>query len=157
MRTTLIILGLLLPVSVSCAPPPIFTSKCGMGFFGVTDGSDIPEYWNLQNYQHAEDRAVAEFKTVTGNPRFQNGCQYLNGYALYIYPTESVPFPEDPRYVLFGESDCRGGWVYVGNVPPQDGALSHELAHIVEGCKTKNHEGWNENGLNAAIERAQEG
>lgn len=141
--------------ALSCAPT-VCDTKCGVAFIGMVDGSEPPEAWNCEALQYAEDRAVYEFKFVKNNGVFPAACHYINGYRLWVYPTETFVSTWDSKSTRAGETYCGTKRIFVGNRPPLESAFSHELAHAVEDCRDPDHEFWGaDGGINEAIERAR--
>lgn len=140
----------------SCAPTAECVTRCGIRFVGTTDAAfEAPDTWTCEAIQYAEDRATYEFRNVR-NSLYWSACYYLNGYDLQIYPTQSFVSPFDNVSKRAGETYCWYKKFYLGTTEyPHQGAFSHELAHIVDSCATSNHEGWDESGLNVAIEAAR--
>lgn len=138
--------------TVSCATP-LCVTKCGLVLYGMIDGSDVPDSWSCEQIQHTEDRVLQEFKSVS-DPRYQNACPYFKDHTILVHPAPKFWSTSSNQWVV-GESYCASNSLAVSNLSPQQGGLGHELAHIVDGCNNIYHEGWDVNGLNEAIEQAQ--
>lgn len=140
-------------MTLSCAPT-VCDTKCGLSFIGMTDGSEPLESWTCEAIQDAEDRAVYEFKFVTNNAPLKAACFYINGYKLWVYPTETFQSPWDKSW-RSGETYCGTKRIFVGNRPPLEGAFIHELAHASDSCYTTEHEYWDApGGIDEAVRRA---
>jgi hypothetical protein len=142
---------------IGCNGAPLFTTTCGLEFYGTTDDSGLGPQWNQQAVQEIEDVTVESFKQVTADPRFANACERLRGWDLSIYPGHW--FDLSPGVTAAGATYCVGnqGVVVATRLKIQASALPHELAHVVQFCaptvRGDGHAGWQEQGIQAAIER----
>ncbi len=144
----------------SCAGAPVVcTTTCGLRLMD-------PAPWSCEAFQATETRTLAAFDVgVTYDPRFRKiySCGALSGYDVYVHDGESFTVPQLPGRELAGATYCHERRVIIATkVVPGDSALGHELGHVIQGCKPMisdvddpDHAGWDEHGINAAIEAAQ--
>lgn len=121
-----------------------------------------------RDLQHMEDAALAAFDRNVSDERLRQKArlQLLDGLQLYTHP---LPCWEQPQYnrVVCGQTVCWAGIIQIGTPPAQQWHLSsftHELAHWLQSCTAQGprvesddeaHNGWNRDGISAAIQEAQ--
>jgi hypothetical protein len=123
--------------------------------------------WTQEEFQEAEDAALRHFPEVTDDDRFKDTCRLVSGYRVVIRP-ERVWINLDGLKVS-GETPCAIKTMYVNATIWWASSFVHEMAHAVQNCEPRKpwsvldrtssefyHQHWDEDGINRAIERANE-
>lgn len=165
---------------VACVELPgeaLCKTPCGMTLRGPLptphpDGKpELFAAWGCEVFQAIEARALDVWRQHVNrfaHPRgeaFANACRQLNGWSVYV-DEETTFLNHQTGRVVAGVTVCSMPAMQVGNVPPTQGALVHEMAHAVGGCLSpcrgdeverladgsvdEAHCGWRESGLEAA-------
>lgn len=156
----------------ACGPSPEFESPCGLQVHGRIPEPD-PIIWSLmrsdlewdeEGLALAEAAALEAFAAgVTGDDRFENKfsmCRRLQGWRIFVHAEQAWVDRWGRR--VSGLADCPYGIIEVGNMPPDRGALSHELAHAIQACRPNaagddpDHAGWGEHGIYSAVEKGRQ-
>lgn len=137
-------------------------TRCGLELVSTSSG------WSCDAFQHAEDVALAHFDSdVRGDNRFKGlyACRRLEGWRVTERP-EDIIVRDDGTWIL-GVTYCSSS-----GVPntlevarwrvPHQGALAHELAHVLQNCDPWEsnaadpyHAGWADHNIFWAIENAR--
>lgn len=88
-------------------------------------------------------------KEIT-DTRFKSYKQ-VSGYLLIIH--NSRYWVDEYGREVSGLTWCNTRTIEIGNQELGDGALAHEIAHVIQGCDDPNHSMWESNGINNEIER----
>ena len=125
---------LLLTLLIASCGPSRTIYACG-STCGLEVEFPVPPGW-CAGLQVLEDRAIRAFMRVQDDPRLRHACQSFEDWTVDVQQGESFsdgvrPFP------LAGMTDCQARRIYVGNDPPADGALAHELAHVAQNCEPR--------------------
>lgn len=95
-----------------------------------------------------EARAMRAFKVVAAqDPRFATACEQVSGWKITVHDTPAILYPEGFGVFVRGYSKCfdtPGVPVHetnVGSPSSGNGALAHEMAHMVQNCQPLPPEG----------------
>ncbi len=129
---------------------PVCESLCGIQTSEVTfcrqfQWQEMKALFAFQRYVDADGWGVLA------------ACPKLKGFTVTI-PADSnkKDFWSDYQGArVSGETDCVHKQIRVANTLWPLNSLSHEIAHVIEGCKVPFHDGWEEMGLYKAIDASQ--
>ncbi len=170
----------------ACGSPPLFVTPCGLEVVGPIPDENAgskdayhqtrgfeDRRWNVDDVTATEGEIIREYSAVgeadqlggdhsVGDYRFIKACEAIRGFRVHIRP-EIHWSDAFNRGSIDGLTDCAGGELWVGNVPPDYGALGHELAHVIQRCHPNgpddgndlDHKGWKAQGIIQAYERAK--
>lgn len=120
----------------SCgAAQPLIRAEC-VTASGMTAVEPTPEHW-CETLQATEDAVLkAYLKVIPHDPRFNatDSRRVLSQYKIIVRP--ETDWTQDRTGIqVIGETVCWYRTIYVGRVPPNQGALGHEMAHAIQDCK----------------------
>lgn len=153
-----------------CRPAALLLSFLAVACDGEAGGNQQPVCESLCGLKTAEVEFCRQFQWQEMKALFAfqrhvtadgwgvlTTCPKLRGFTVSI-PSDSNrrDFWSDVHGArVSGETDCARKQIRVANTLWPLNALSHEIAHVIEGCKIPFHEGWEEMGLNKAIDVSQ--
>jgi len=129
----------------SCGP--VCVSRCGLELDRET------AFYNCQGMQLSEDMALKYFPT-TNDTRLFNACPKFQGYTIETLDVPVFHFA-GADFAYTGATQCDYKRIALAQVPYTHAVLVHELAHVAQDCTPANHDGWNANGIDAAISAAK--
>ena len=144
-------------------------SPCGIILMGPIPEPSLGNIgqpsWTCPELVRAESVITQAFATYVKDPRFASGaaCEALRGWKIWINPEPvwaSADFAtaRNPEGLLAGITFCDSGFSIIGNLPPLDSSLAHELAHVVQRCVPLGpgleggHANWGRDGIQNAID-----
>lgn len=147
---------LLLLASCATVPAPVCVTPCGLEL--LTAGATA---WSCPALAEAEAASIEAFDAHVTDVRFRNACALLKGWRLVIMP--GADWVDPYKRNVSGETNCDSWLVQVGERPPLQSSLPHELAHVIQRCMPTPFEGslpesqaahanWDRDGINAAID-----
>lgn len=120
----------------ACGPDQSkFKTRCGLEFMGEVNTLLQVNGWDQEALQAVEDEDIKIFsRDVAGDPRFtsDNMCNQFKGFKIFVHPAMS--WVDEYKRNISGVTFCLGRIVTVNNDTPFRGSLSHELAHVTQGC-----------------------
>ena len=156
MRTVLLSVFLIAIANCGMAPELTCQTTCGLTLDAVYEGPE--SLWTCASLQAAETRALQEFARHVSPraPGFENPalfCVRLAGYTVQPMPAREMEAKH--RQAVSGATSCRARSINLTNTAPSSSALTHELAHVIQGC-AHGHAEWTAYGIDAAVESAWE-
>lgn len=150
--------ALLLAVLFSCGGPmPVSICENPYGLI-ITD---LPKGWYCSDFVRTGNILQAELQKTKGDPRLK-GFKDLSRYEVIVHDSPSwIIKAPDGVFDVMGVTYCRAGEIHIGNSPPHENALPHEMVHALQNCdpmyvpnsvNNRAHEGWAEQGIEAALD-----
>jgi hypothetical protein len=152
-------------VFAHCGAPmmgkPKCVSECGMILLEPTTSS-----WTCKAFQDTETRALAMFKAHSKDARLWQCGNKLNGYYVVEKDVQDW-FDHGNGVPVVGLTNCDERTITVAWMAPEYGALTHEMAHALQGCQPLPpfddtdfdhwaHSNWLRDGIYEAIEAEKE-
>lgn len=115
----------LFPVLVACGGLPEHESPCGMRVIGKGDAYNAL-------FDAAETDAIAYLHKWAKFDENENLCYKVRGWRVSVWETELLELPDRS---LCGRTFCAYDEIQIGNVPPHESSLLHEMAHAILRCE----------------------
>lgn len=100
-----------------------------------------PPAWTCESVRRVELAAV-EFYTEHATGRAKQMlpyfCANMKRFHLFVAdgPTFELYELNGNHRTVYGATGCDGGVIQIGNVPPEQSSLLHELGHVLDWCAT---------------------
>lgn len=144
-------LALLMVFLLSACVAPLCVTRCGLTV------NELPKDWSCDDVQGREEAALWAFK-ATKDPRLTT-CNLTRFHLMTVDAGSWWSFGK----MVAGLTYCDNGAIVIGNRPPFESALPHELAHALQNCEplppyndTEGfHSNWERDGIYYAIEKSK--
>jgi len=100
-----------------------------------------PPAWTCESVRRVELAAIefyTEHATGRGRQMLPYFCENMKRFHLFVAdgPTFELYDLAGRHRTVYGATGCDGGVIQIGNVPPEQSSLLHELGHVLDWCAT---------------------
>jgi hypothetical protein len=100
-----------------------------------------PPAWTCESVRRVELAAIefyTEHATGRGRQMLPYFCENMKRFHLFVSdgPTFELYDLVGRHRTVYGATGCDGGVIQIGNVPPEQSSLLHELGHVLDWCAT---------------------